>query len=116
MDSLLTMINHLIARALMQGTGAGAFQLRAVTLDADGGHVVGHFEHAQVRGEVVLRFRVEASTDGLRQSIRLRCLSVPDELGPAFAPFRRLLETARITLDLDFGEEAREVPLEEKNR
>jgi len=106
MDSLLTMINHLIGLALAERPGSGALQLRTLTLDGEGGHVVGRLEHPLARGEVVLRFRVESAQGGNRQSIRFHVVSAPEDLGDGVEPFRRLIETARLTLELDFSEEA----------
>lgn len=104
MNGLLAMLNHLAATALTGGSGGGALQFRSMVLDPEGGRIVARVDHPQCSGEVVLRLRVEESeeSDGRRQTIHLSLESVPETLGPHIEPFRRVLEKARLRLELDF--------------
>ena len=104
MNGLLAMLNHLAATALAGRSGGGALQFRSMVLDPEGGRIVARVDHPQCSGEVVLRLRVEESeeSDGRRQTIHLSLESVPETLGPHIEPFRRVLEKARLRLELDF--------------
>lgn len=100
--ALLDVLNNLLATALAGQEGGGAVQIRSLVLDAEGGRVVAHVAATQAQGEVVLRFRADPPL-GDRQTVHLVLEQVPKELSPALAPFRRLLEKARISIELDFS-------------
>lgn len=110
MNGLLAMLNHLAATALAGSSSGGALQFRSIVLDPDGGRIVARVDHPQCSGEVVLRLQVVDSqaageseeSQGRRQTIYLTLESVPEKLGPHIEPFRRVLEKARLRLELDF--------------
>ncbi len=104
MNDLLTFFNHLAATALEQGAGGGAAQVRSLVLDPEGMRLVLWLEHPLARGEAVLRLHTQPAEGG-RQTLRVTVERAPDALGDLLEPFRRVLETARISIDLDFSQQ-----------
>ncbi|MEE8436687.1 MAG: hypothetical protein V3S64_18005 [bacterium] len=106
MSDLFTLLNHLTEAALaqwkLQRKGQGAVQVRGLILDPEGARLVLWLEHPQARGEAVFRIQAEAA-DGEKQTLRLTLLHGPAELGPLLEPFRKLLEKAKISIELDFS-------------
>lgn len=102
MSDLFTLLNHLTEAALAQGKGQGTVQVRSLILDSEGARLVLWLEHPQARGEAVFRIQAEAA-DGEKQTLRLTLIQAPPEFGPLLEPFRKLLEKARVSIELDFS-------------
>ena len=102
MSDLFTLLNHLTEAALAQWKGQGSVQVRCLILDPEGARLVLWLEHPQARGEAVFRIQAEAA-DGEKQTLRLTLIHGPAELGPLLEPFRKLMEKARISIELDFS-------------
>lgn len=102
MSDLFTLLNHLTEAALTQFKGQGTVQVRGLILDSEGARLVLWLEHPQARGEAVFRIQAEAA-DGEKQKLSLTMIHGPAELGPLLEPFRKLLEKARVTFELDFS-------------
>lgn len=105
MTPLLELLNRLLAEGLAQedAPGAGrAVQVRSVVLDEAGAHIVAALAPPAGEGELVLRLRAEPP-EGERQTLALTVERGPAGWAPALEPFRRVLERARVRIDLDFG-------------
>ena len=102
MSDLFTLLNHLTEAALAQWKGAGTVQVRGLILDPEGARLVLWLDHPQARGEAVIRIQAGA-IDGEKQTLRLTLLHGPAELGPLLEPFRKVLEKAKISIELDFS-------------
>ncbi|MCZ6554276.1 MAG: hypothetical protein O7A67_10810 [SAR324 cluster bacterium] len=107
MNDLLSVLNHLIAAWLAEGGGAGPhLQLREVKLEPGGFRVLARLDHPAAGGELLLRGEIESGA-GAEHKIHLRIERCPERLHPALERFRKVLETARgtiqITVDGDAG-------------
>ncbi len=102
MKDLLSMFNNLLSAWLAEHGGSGNLQVLEIKLDSQGGLVLGRLEYKDWRGDVVLRFHTEAP-QGTRQIVRLTVERWPEKMPAAIEPFRRVLETARLQLELDFS-------------
>jgi hypothetical protein len=107
MSGLLESMGHLAAAALAASGGrAGAITLGEVALEPDGFRVVARVSGESAQGELVVLGRIEGEHAG-RQRIHLTCERTPEVLPEPLAAFRELIETARVTIELDFrGEPA----------
>ena len=101
MTPLLDLLNRLVSEALARHTPPGAVQVRNVVLDDDGAHIVLQLLPPAGTGEVVLRLEVAAAA-GERQDLVLSLERGPEPWPQALAPFRTLIERARLRLELDF--------------
>lgn len=108
MNPLLEALDHLLAAALSAAPAGGAprgpVALSAVTLEPDGFRIAVRIGADGSGGECLLRGRIEGEHAG-RQRVHLTCERLPEALPDALAVFRPLLETARITIELDFRPE-----------
>lgn len=100
MGDLLTMLNHLLATWLAEQGGGGAIHVREIRLDGRGALVLARLDHKDFNGEAVLRLIVEPA-QGQRQTIRIGVEQWPERLPAALEPFRKLLESARLAIELD---------------
>lgn len=101
MGGLLAMLNHLAATWLAGQEAGAAWRFTEIALDAQGGIVRAEVATAGFAGQVVLRLMAGPPQDG-RQSVYLAVEQWPATMPPALEPFRRVLEKARLTLELDF--------------
>lgn len=105
MGDVLTMLNHLLAAWLADPASMGAGQgwrFTAVRLDAQGGTIRAQLSRGGFEGEIVLRLDAGPLQDG-RQTLHLRVEQWPAQLPGSLAPFRGVLEKARLKLELDFN-------------
>ena len=102
MKGWIEMLNHLLQMALAEQGGGGAFTLRGLHLEPDGGRVLARLDHPLAHGEVVLRLTV-LPTQGSQFTLGLVVEQAPPDLGPALDPFRKVLEKMRIQIELDFS-------------
>ena len=102
MNPLLDLLNRLLAEYLAQHLPPGVVQLRSVVLDEGGAHVVAQLLPPAGSGEVVLRLRAEAPR-GAEQALVLTVERSPETWPAALEPFRRVIERARLRLELDFA-------------
>ena len=100
MSTLLTALNHLLGTALAGQGGQGAFVVRSLALEADGARLIARVDHPLCQGEVVLRLKIEPPQGG-RQALRLELERAPEGLASALEPFRALLASARLSLEID---------------
>jgi len=100
---LLDVLNRLLGEALAQHAPRGAVQVRSVVLDDDGAHAVLQLLPPAGSGEVVLRLRAEPP-EGPRQHLVLTVERGPARWPAALEPFRRVIERARLRLELDFSD------------
>jgi hypothetical protein len=110
MSMLLEAMGHLLAAGLearlSRAVPGARWALREVTLEPDGFRAVLWLGEAGAARECVLRGRIEDEQAG-RQRVQLFCERLPERLPEPLAALRPLLETARLTLELDFrGEPA----------
>ncbi len=108
MNPLLELLDRLIAQALAEQVPAaprGALQVCRVTLDEDGARIVAELRPPAGEGELVLRLRAEPPRGerGERQHLLLTIEQGPQRWAPGLEPFRRVLERARLRLELDFS-------------
>ena len=105
MSDLLALLNRLIAQALADQVPSGALRLRSVTLDEGGARIVAELMPPAGEGELVLRLRAEPpqGEHGERQHLLLSIEQGPPHWAPGMEPFRRVLERARLRLELDFA-------------
>lgn len=108
MTLLLDAMEHLLAAALAERLRRAApdapLALSRVTLEPDGFRAVLRIGPPGAAEECALRGRIEDEHAG-RQRVHLTCERLPDSLPESLAAFRALLETARLTLELDFRTE-----------
>ena len=105
MSALLDVLNRLIAQALAEQVPEalrGAVQVRQVRLETDGARIVAQLLPPAGEGELVLRLRAEPA-QGPRQHLLLTIEQGPRHWAPGLEPFRRVLERARLRLELDFS-------------
>lgn len=103
MGGLLAMLNHLAATWLAGHAGAGAgWRFTDITLDAQGALLRAEISQGGFAGEVQLRLVAGEGAAG-RQSLQMKVERWPETIPPALEPFRKMLETARLTLELDFN-------------
>lgn len=105
MSALLEALNRLLGEALAGQAPGGAVQVRSVLLDAQGARIVAQVRAPVGEGELVLRLQA-APPEGDRQSLVLTLERAPEHWAPVLEPFRRVLERARLRLELDFSEPA----------
>ena len=109
MNDLVAALNHLLAAWLAgeaarerAGESPGApFALRELNLEPDGFRLVAGSGRGAAAGDWVLRGRIEPER-GDRQLLHLACERAPERLPELLAALRPLLESARLTLELDF--------------
>jgi hypothetical protein len=83
------------------GQAAAALQVRSVVLDDTGARIVLSLQGPAGAGELVLRLQAEPP-QGERQTLGLAVEQPPERWPAALEPFRRVLERARLRLELDF--------------
>lgn len=105
MHPLIEMANHLIATALAEVGESDVLRIRGCQLDESGLHVSAWLDHPKASGEVQLSLRVDPPEGprGLQQTLRLVVERWPDRLPTGMEPLRRVLEKARLKLELDFS-------------
>lgn len=103
MSDLVTMLNHLAAAWLAEQTpGVGGLELRQIELDGQGGRLALRVDWEGFRGELLLRLHVEPA-QGTRHTLRFEIERWPERMPAGLEPLRRVIETARIRVELDFG-------------
>lgn len=103
LDGVLGALNHLIAAYLDEAAdGGSALALESVTLDETGCRIAGRIRSASHIDRFLLRLEV-APPQGDLQALRLSVEQWPAHLPAPVETFRRLLDKARITVELDFG-------------
>lgn len=100
MNGLLEALNHLLTAAVARQGAGGAVQVRAVTLEPEGLRAVLRLDHAQWRGEAVVRLRA-GPRRGREQTLQLMVERWPETLPAALEPLRAMLERARVTVALE---------------
>jgi hypothetical protein len=106
-NPLLELLNRVLGEALdpaLAGEvalGRGV-QVRSVVLDEQGARIVLLLQPPAGEGELVLRLQAEPP-QGERQSLALTLEQPPPHWHPALEPLRRVLERARLRLELDFS-------------
>jgi hypothetical protein len=105
MHPLIEMANHVIAAALAAAGQGGALRVRSCALDESGARISAWLDHPAAAGEVRLALRIDPpqGTAGLQQAVCLTVEQWPDHLAPALEPLRRVLQKAKLTVDLDFS-------------
>lgn len=101
MSQLITMVNHLLQTWMAQAAPGEKWQFHALTLDETGGKILGRVNFKDFSGDVLARLTVEDAGEN-RQVIRLKIEQWPQQMPPSAEAFRKLLEKARLTLELDF--------------
>jgi len=106
-STLLEAFNSLLATAIAEGLAGqvapDSVEVRSVVLDIEGARIEARLRPPAGEGPLVLRLRAE-STRGEQQALVLTCEQAPEHWNPALEPFRRVLERARLRLELDFTE------------
>ena len=112
MNDLLAVLNHILAAwaggLIERDISWGGLTLNDLMLEEDGFRAWGRIERGGATGEIVLRGRIEPGSGG-RQRIHLRLERWPEKLPPAMESFRSILESMRITVEVDFDPTVREV-------
>lgn len=103
MNTLLEALNRLLAEALAGQSAQGTLRVRSVLLDEAGAHVTLQLHQPAGEGELLLRLQVHPP-QGDQQRLVLTLERGPERWAPALEAFRRVLERARLTLELDFSE------------
>ena len=101
MSDLLQMANHLLTAWLSGQPAGGAWQTREIRLDGEGGTIIGQLTHAHWSGDVVVRVNIEPA-QGRQQTLRLTVEQWPQRMPAALEALRDVLQSARLTLELDF--------------
>jgi hypothetical protein len=104
MHPLIEMANHLIAAALAEGGAAGPVRVRSCVLDDAGIRLSVWLDHPGASGEARLNVLV-APTPGAapgRHTVRIAIERWPERLPGWVEPLRRILERAKLNLELDF--------------
>ncbi len=99
MAGLLDMLNHLLGAWVAAQPGGGAWQIREVKLDEQGGVMVARVDRGAAQGEIVLRLRADPPQGGA-QTLHVTVERMPEQLPGALEPFRHMLETARVSVEL----------------
>lgn len=102
MADVLTMLNHLLVAWLEENGGGEGWRFTELRLDAQGGVIRARLSLGGFEGEIVIRLDADPPSDG-RQALHLRVEQWPAQLPRALAPFRTVLEKARLRLELDFN-------------
>ena len=104
MHPLIEMANHLVAAALAQAGESDRLRIRHVQVDESGLRMIAWLDHPKASGEVHLTLRVDPPTgpQGLQQTVHLVVDRWPDHLPKALEPLRRVLEKAKVRVELDF--------------
>jgi hypothetical protein len=102
MGGLLAMLNHLAATWLARQEAGAAWRFTEIALDAQGGTVRAEVAQGGFAGQVLLRLEADPPQDG-RQTLHLKVEQWPATMPPALEPFRRVLQKARLNLELDFN-------------
>jgi len=100
MSEVLEFFNHLLGVWLQARGHLPGVTLHRLTLEPEGARLAGRLEHPLARGDFALRLQVAAPREG-RQRLHLSVEQWPEHLPEGLEPFRRLLETARLHLELD---------------
>ena len=101
MGDMLAMLNHLLAAWLAENGSGEGWRFTEARLDAQGGILRAQLQRGGFDGELVLRLEAEPP-QGNRQTLHLRVEQWPAQLPAGLAPFRTVLEKARLHLELDF--------------
>ncbi|MBI4082665.1 MAG: hypothetical protein HY423_08655 [Candidatus Lambdaproteobacteria bacterium] len=109
MNGTIDVLNRLVAAWIERQAGVGPFRVRQMVLEPDGARLLGRWDHAQAAGELALRIRIEPAREG-RQRLHLGVERLPERLPAALEPFRRLLATATLTLELNLEPEGEPAP------
>ncbi|HEX7926677.1 MAG TPA: hypothetical protein VF678_03735 [bacterium] len=105
MHPLIEMANHILATALAQAGTSDTVRVRNVQFDDAGLRISAWLDHPKASGEVQLALRVDPPTgpEGQQQTLRLVVERWPDKLPSALEPLRRVLEKAKVKVELDFS-------------
>ncbi len=102
MADVLAMLNHLLAAWLVENGSGEGWRFTELRLDAQGGVIRANLGLGGFEGEIVMRLDADPPSDG-RQTLHLRVEQWPNQLPGGLAPFRTVLEKARLRLELDFN-------------
>lgn len=101
MSPLVTALNNFITAWIAEQAAGGTFAVKEFTLHETGGRLRGWVDLPPFRGEVVIDLIAEAP-QGNRQAFQFRVESWPADMPALLEALRRVLETARIRVELEF--------------
>ena len=102
MDGLLGMLNHILAAWLRQLQEGEDWIIHEVRLDSQGGFMRAEVTRGDFQGEVVIRFHAGPPREA-RQTLHVAVEQWPAHMPEALERFRKVLEKARLQIDLDFS-------------